>query len=435
MKPDFATSYSNLLLSMNYTHHDTGTIFQEHLNYARQFAASLASDIPPYTNELIPDRRIRIGYVSPDFRRHSVNYFIEPVLAAHTREQFEVFCYSDVVSPDEVSHRIQTYPVQWRDIVGMTDAQIAALVRSDRIDILVDLAGHTGYNRMLLFARKPAPVQVSWLGYPNTTGLKAVDYRIVDGYTDPPGLTDPFYTEKLTRMPESFLCYQPEQDSPEIGPLPSLQAGHITFGSFNIISKVTPEAVALWADILKKVPDAKLFLKAKSLFDKGTREYLGALFLQQGIPMDRLIFKFHTASYKEHLAMYNSIDIALDTFPYNGTTTTCEALWMGVPVVTLAGDRHASRVGKSLLTNIGLPELVAETENAYIDIAVKLAADIDRLRFLRERLREMMRQSPVCDATGFTANLENCYREMWRTYCAGHNSRSYGKRTFGHNSP
>jgi protein O-GlcNAc transferase len=419
MKPEFAACYSNLLLLMNYgARYDNRTIYREHLNFAGQFAGSLLSDMTPYSNERLPDRRIKIGYVSPDFRRHSVTYFIEPVLAAHSQEQFEVFCYSDVISPDEVSERIQTYPLQWRDIVGMTDAQAAALVRSDRIDILVDLAGHTGNNRMLLFAGKPAPVQISWLGYPNTTGLPAIDYRIVDNYTDPPGLNDQFYAEQLTRMPESFLCYRPENDSPEVGPLPVLQAGHITFGSFNIISKVTPETVTIWAHILKGAPDSKLLLKAKSLFDEGTREYLGDLFHREGITPDRLIFKYQTASYKEHLAMYNGIDIALDTFPYNGTTTTCEALWMGVPVVTLSGDRHASRVGMSLLTNIGLPELAAKTPDEYVNKAASLANDIAGLKSLRERLRDMMRQSPLMNGERFTANLEHCYREMWRNYCA-----------------
>jgi protein O-GlcNAc transferase len=419
MKPDFATCYSNLLLSMNYTDHDNRMIYLEHLAFARQFAEPLRSGMTLHANERISDRRIKVGYVSPDFRRHSVNYFLEPVLAAHNREQFEVFCYSDVVSPDEVSQRIQTYPVQWRDIVGMTDAQAAALVRSDKIDILVDLAGHTGYNRMLLFARKPAPVQVSWLGYPNTTGLPAIDYRIVDTYTDPPGLTDEFYTEKLIRMPESFLCYHPEEDSPEVGPLPLLQAGHITFGSFNIISKVTPEAVAIWSHILKQVPDSTLLLKAKSLFDKGTREYIGDLFHRQGITADRLIFRFHTASYKEHLDMYNDIDIALDTFPYNGTTTTCEALWMGLPVVTLAGDRHASRVGMSILANIGLPELVADTLDRYIDTAVSLAGDLNRLRSLRTSLRRIMKGSVLTDADKFTSGIETLYRGIWKKWC-GH---------------
>jgi predicted O-linked N-acetylglucosamine transferase (SPINDLY family) len=421
MKPDFSVCYSNLLLSMNYSpRHDNRTLYLEHLNFAKQFADPLSFSIPPHTNERIPLRRLRIGYVSPDFRRHSVNYFIEPVLAAHDREQFEVFCYSDVISPDEVTKHVQTYPLQWRDIVGMSDEQVSGLVRSDKIDILVDLAGHTGNNRMLLFARKPAPVQVSWLGYPNTTGLAAVDYRIVDNYTDPPGMTDQFYTEKLSRMPECFLCYQPEQDSPEIGPLPSQQKGFITFGSFNIISKITPEAVALWSRILKTVPNSTLLLKARSLFDKGTREYLGGLFMHQGIPEDRLTFMFHTESYQQHLGLYNEIDIGLDTFPYNGTTTTCEALWMGVPVVTLAGDRHASRVGASLLSAIGLSELIAKTDEEYLETAVALAHDIDRLQSLRERLRDRMKQSPLINAERFTVNLENCLREMWQQYCAGH---------------
>jgi protein O-GlcNAc transferase len=419
LKPDFPVCYSNLLLSMNYSpHHDNRTIYLEHLNFAKQFADPLSPNIPSHTNEQIPHRRLKIGYVSPDFRRHSVNYFIEPVLAAHDLDQVKVFCYSDVISPDEVSRRIQTYPIKWRDIVGMSDEQVAGLVRSDRIDILVDLAGHTGNNRMLLFARKPAPVQVSWLGYPNTTGLAAVDYRIVDNYTDPPGLTDQYYTEQLTRMPDSFLCYHPEPDSPEIGPLPSLPKGFITFGSFNIISKITPETVVMWSRILKTAPNSTLLLKAKSLFDKGTREYLGGLFMHQGIPEDRLIFMFHTESYQKHLGLYNEIDIALDTFPYNGTTTTCEALWMGVPVVTLAGDRHASRVGVSLLSAMGLPELIAKTDEEYIETAIALTQNMHRLQSLRERLRDRMKQSPLTDAKRFTLNLENCYRTMWETWCA-----------------
>jgi protein O-GlcNAc transferase len=418
LNPDFSVCHSNLLLGMNYSPlYDARSIYLEHLSFSRRFAEPLLSGILPHANDRTSQRRLNIGYVSPDFRRHSVNYFLEPVLAAHNREQFEIFCYSDVISPDGVTKRIQTYPVQWRDIVGMTDEQAGALVRIDKIDILVDLAGHTAHNRMLLFARKPAPIQISWLGYPNTTGLPTIDYRIVDPYTDPPGMTDPFYTEKLVRMPETFLCYQPEQDSPEVGPLSALRSGHITFGSFNIISKITPEAVVIWSRILKKAPNSRLLLKAKSLFDKGTREYLAELFKQQGITEDRLLFMFHTASYKEHLNIYNQIDIGLDTFPYNGTTTTCEAVWMGVPVVTFAVDRHASRVGMSLLSNIGLPELVAKTEDEYINITMKLATDIEKLQFLREKLRDMILHSPLTNAAQFTSNLENCYRAMWRTYC------------------
>jgi predicted O-linked N-acetylglucosamine transferase (SPINDLY family) len=419
LKPDFSVCYSNLLLSMNYgSRYDSRTIYTEHLNFAKQFAGPLSTDILPHMNERILHRPVRIGYVSPDFRRHSVNYFVEQVLSGHDRKRFEVFCYSDVLSPDEVSQRIQTYPVRWRDIVGMTDEQAAILVRSDKIDILVDLAGHTGYNRMLLFARKPAPIQVSWLGYPNTTGLPTVDYRIVDRYTDPPGMTDPFYTEKLIRMPESFLCYQPEKNSPEAGTLPALSTGYVTFGSFNIISKITPEAIVTWSRILKEVPKSRLLLKAKSLFDGDTREYLSALFKQQGITEERIIFLFHTKSYKDHLAVYDKIDIGLDTFPYHGTTTTCEALWMGVPVITRAGDKHASRVGVSLLSNIGLPELIAQTDEEYIEIAMRLSEDMEKLQSLRERLRDMMTNSPLTNSERFTAELEDRYRTMWQTYCS-----------------
>ena len=418
LKPDFSVCHSNILLAMNYSsHYDNRTIYMEHLNFAKQFARPLAPDILPHMNERIPDRRIRIGYVSPDFRKHSVNYFIEPVLSGHDPERFEVFCYSDVLAPDEVSQRIQTYPVQWRDIVGMPDEQAAELVRSDKIDILVDLAGHTGYNRMLLFARKPAPVQVSWLGYPNTTGLPTVDYRIVDRHTDPPGMTDPFYTEKLIRMPETFLCYQPEEDTPEPGPLPALSAGYVTFGSFNIISKISPEVVMTWSRILKEAPESRLLLKAKSLFDRDTRDYLSSLFRGQGITDERMILMAQTKSYKDHLALYSKVDICLDTFPYHGTTTTCEALWMGVPVITQAGDRHASRVGVSLLSNTGLPELVAQTEEEYISIAVKLSKDSEKLQSLRRGLRDMMTTSPLRNPERFTAELEERYRTMWQTYC------------------
>jgi predicted O-linked N-acetylglucosamine transferase (SPINDLY family) len=415
---DFIT-YSNLLLTLNYNaHHNAQFIYSEHLKYARRFAEPLSSATGPYRNECVPDRRIRIGYVSPDFRRHSVNYFIEPVLASHHHDRFEVFCYSDVPRADDVTARLQRYADQWREIAGMPDEQVAEMIRKDGIDILIDLAGHTGDNRMLLFARKPAPVQTSWLGYPNTTGLKAVDYRIVDGYTDPPGLTDPFYTEELIRLPHSFLSYLPDNNSPAIGNLPVADAGHITFGSFNFFAKVSPEMVGCWADLLKAVPTSHILLKTKSLSDKPTREYAMEMFTQKGIERERIELLSYEPSYKGHLDIYNRIDIALDTYPYNGTTTTCEALWMGVPVVTLAGNRHASRVGMSLLTNIGLPELVARTEDEYRGTAVQLAADREKLRFLRERLRDMMRHSPVCDAKGFTADLELLYRRMWEKWCA-----------------
>jgi protein O-GlcNAc transferase len=421
LKPDFSGCFSNLLLGMNYSSaYDARTVYLEHLNFGKRFAESLSQAIRPHTNERTSERHLRIGYVSPDFRRHSVDFFLEPVLASHDRERFDVFCYSDVLTPDEVTQHIRELPLTWRDIACMSDEQVEDVVRSDAVDILVDLAGHTADNRMLLFARKPAPIQISWIGYPNTTGLRTMDYRIVDERTDPSGIADPFYTEKLIRMPVSFLCYQPEKDCPDAAPSPSLETGNVTFGSFNTVSKIDIATVRLWSRILKKVTDSRLLLKAKSLFDEGTREYLGASFRGQGISGERLVFMHHTASHREHLGLYRKVDVALDTFPYNGTTTTCEALWMGVPVITLAGDRHASRVGTSLLTNVGLPELVAQTGDEYVDIAARLADDVERLQFLHRNLRQMMENSPLMRPAQFTADLEKCYRQMWQAWCNSH---------------
>jgi predicted O-linked N-acetylglucosamine transferase (SPINDLY family) len=302
----------------------------------------------------------------------------------------------------------------------MSDDRAAETIQRDKIDILTDLAGHTANNRILLFARKPAPVQVSWIGYPATTGLSAMDYKIVDSYTDPPGMTEQYYTEKLLRMPESFLCYLPDKDSPEVGPLPALSSGHITFGSFNNFAKVTPEAMDVWAKILQALPGSRLVLKAKSLSGKGIREHIADTFMQRGIAAERLHMLGWEPSVGDHLGTYNRIDISLDTFPYNGTTTTCEALWMGVPVITLAGNTHASRVGVSLLINAGVSELIAKTCDEYLAIAVALATDTRRLQSMRERLRNMMRQSPLTDAKRFVNALETHYRMIWEQWCSSH---------------
>ena len=299
----------------------------------------------------------------------------------------------------------------------MSDEEAAELIREDEIDILIDLAGHTAGNRMLLFARKPAPVQVSWIGYPTTTGLSAMDYKIVDSYTDPPGMTEQYYTERLLRLPESFLCYKPEREGPEVSPVPSLTSGHITFGSFNNFAKMSPEVVEAWANIMKAVPDSRLLLKSHCFSDAGTRRYASELFVRHGIEKERVELLLYEPSVHTHLSFYSRVDIGLDTFPYNGTTTTCEALWMGVPVVTLSGGTHASRVGKSLLSNIGLGELVALTEKEYMEAAIELANDTKRLQGLRKSLRDMMAHSPLTNAKQFTADLESCYRIMWGKCC------------------
>lgn len=407
-------AYSNLLCSMLYhTSRTQDSIFTEHRNFAERFEVPLFPVNPLFRHPRIHRRKLKIGYLSPDFRQHSVAYFLEPVLVAHDREKFELFCYANVPSPDEVTKRLQGYADTWQNIPGMSDEEAAELIRRDGIDILVDLAGHTSGNRILVFARKPAPVQVSWLGYPATTGLSSIDYKLVDHLTDPPGMTEQYYTEKLLRMPDSFLCYLPGRESPGISPLPALSKGYITFGSFNNFAKITPEVLALWAKILRQVPDARLILKASSFADRETCRYVRAVFSEEGIAGSRIELLPSERSLKKHLESYGRLDIALDTFPYNGATTTCEALWMGVPVVTLEGSTHVSRVGKSIIANAGLEGLVSATPEGYVKIAVGLAQDIPVLADLRQEIRTLMRTSTLTDARRFTMNLESCYQRIW----------------------
>ena len=416
-EPRNRKAFHNLLFVMNYSsRYDAQTIFSEHLRFAKQFVPHLLFSISPHTNERLSTRRLRIGYISPDFRRHPVAFFIEPVIIAHNREHFEVFCYSNSLQRDEVTKRIQEHADQWRNIVGMSDDQAVKLIKRDAIDILIDLTGHTANNRFFVFARKPAPIQVSWIGYLATTGLSTIDYKIVDAYTDPPGKTEQFHTEKLIRLPESFLCYLPNKDSPDVGPLPALSTGHITFGSFNNFAKVTSEVFTLWAKILHELPDSRLILKAMSFHDKTTCQYAINMFTQRGIAAERITLQ-SSDPYPQHLASYNFVDIGLDTFPFNGATTTCEALWMGVPVITLEGTAYHSRSGTSLLSNVGLRELVAKTSEEYVEIAVNLTRDTKRLQALREQLRGIMAHSPLTDAKQFTANLEESFRKMWDNWC------------------
>ncbi len=426
IKPSDLISHQALLMIINYnSRYDPQTIFSEHLQFAKRFAAPLSDNIAPYTNTSVPDRRLKLGYVSPDFKRHSVAYFIEPVIISHNRENVEVFCYSDVSNYDEVTKRVQKNADHWRSIAGISDEQVAELIRKDRIDILIDLAGHTADNRMLLFARKPAPVQVTWIGYPATTGLSTIDYKIVDRYTDPPGMTEHLYTEELIRLPDSFLCYLSERDCPKVGYLPVSKSGHVAFGSFNNFTKVSPEVISLWAKILRTIPNSHLIIKTRIFSDKSTLQYVIGLFTQEGINSERIELLSSNPLFREHLDTYNRIDIGLDTFPYNGVTTTCEALWMGVPVITLAGNTHASRVGVSILSSIDAVNLIAKTKEEYVDIAVNLANNIERLHLLRKRLRDMMANSYLTDAKRFTFNLETSYRWMWQKWCKGQSTSLY----------
>ena len=434
-----AATHSNLLLALNYLDGlSPEEIFAEHRRWAGRYADPLApgTTASPAVAEKsgVRDRRLRVGYVSPDFSNHAVAYFFEPVLRAHDREAFDVFCYSNVLSPDATTERLRSMAPHWREIASLDDDQATALIRSDRLDVLVDLAGHTARNRLGIFARRAAPVQVTWIGYPNTTGLRTMDFRITDHVSDPPGKTEAFYSEKLLRLPGPFSVYQPSHDAPEVGPLPSLMGGAggppaglsshteagvtigacgtITFGCFNNFAKVTPAAIALWSELLAMVPGARLFLKSRGLDDAATAGRIRAQFAERGVDAARILLDGRELSVRAHLTLYHQVDIALDTFPYNGTTTTCEALWMGVPVITLAGETHVSRVGASLLTHLGAPEWIAATADDYRAKASALTADKIALRQLRAGLRERVRGSPLCDAAGFTHALESKYREL-----------------------
>ena len=417
LHPNDPIIYQNLLLALHYTSQDPAQLFSAHAEYERRYAARLVAAYREHSNSRTAERRLRVGYVSADFRRHSVAYFFEPRLAAHDRGEFDITCYAHVGSPDDVTARLQVLSDQWRPIYGWSNEQVAQQIRTDQIDILVDLGGHTN-PRLIVFASKPAPVQVTYLGYPDTTGLSTMDYRITDAWSDPPNSTESFYSERLVRLPSGFQCYQPSYDSPAVGPLPALAAGQVTFASFNALPKVTPYVVAVWARILRAVPESRLFLKASALRSPAARQRLLGLFEAHGIPAERLELLGQARSVNDHLDLYNRVDIALDPFPYNGATTTCEALWMGVPVVSIAGQTHVGRVGVSLLQRVGLSSLIADSEEAYVSTAVKLASNTEGLIRLRAGLREQAADSSLMNAAQVTRSLERAYREMWREWCA-----------------
>ncbi len=403
INPHYTEADSNRLLALNYSDdYSPEEIFKEHLSFARHFQGDTFST----GFKSLSDKKTKIGYVSPDFRRHSVGYFISPLLENHNHQDFQVYCYSDVPVPDAITEKLRTYADHWIDSCNWDDLTLWKRIKEDRIDILIDLAGHSGYNRLKVFARRAAPYQITWLGYPNTTGLKAMDYRIVDNFTDPVGLTDGFYTEKLIRMRGCFLCFQPPTDAPEIEPPPVKRTGYITFGSLNNLSKLNDFTLDLWADILKTKKDSMLLIKSRALIDPYAKERIVNRFKERGIEAKRLQLLGFVKGFKEHLSIYNSIDIALDTFPYNGTTTTFEALFMGVPVVSLSGKTHASRVGLSILSNMGLSDLAVSDRNHYLTVALNLASDIQALTSFKSSLRNKLLQSILCHKRSFTKEFE-----------------------------
>lgn len=414
LQPDFTAAHSNLLLALNYDPDvDRQTLFDEHRRFEVMQVAAQGIQRIELQVDRNPERKLRIGYVSPDFRRHAVASFIEPVFRTFDRTNFETICYSDVRYPDAITQRLRGYASGWVETVDLSPPELAGRIAADRIDILVDLAGHTADGRLLAFAQKPAPVQVSYLGYLTTTGLQSMDYRITDSIADPSGDSDSFYTEKLIRL-GCFFCYQPPEDAAAVGPLPMESAGRITFGSLNNPAKFNEKVLDLWARLLAEVGDAKLLLNsnAPGAAERRLIDLLGA----RGVAPDRIEFVYRQTG-PEYFQTYNRIDIALDPFPFSGHTTSCDALWMGVPVVTMAGDRYASRTCASTLTHLGLENLVVADSDGYIKAAAGLAGDRKALADLRASLRQRMLESPLCNDRESTGNLEREYRRIWQEFC------------------
>ncbi len=421
-----AVAHSNLIFLMYYQDaHDPAAIYRECQRWNERHARALAQAIEPHTNDRVRDRRLRIGYISPDFRNHALSFFIMPLLANHDRSQFEVFCYANVVRPDAITDRMRGLADVWRSIVGLTDQQVAGLVRQDQIDILVELTMHSAGNRLLVFARKPAPVQIAWLGINGTTGLSTIDCRLTDPFLDPPGCNDSVYSEETVRLPETHWCYDPLTDEPPVNALPAGDNGFFTFGCLNNFMKVNDGVLSLWARVLDSVPNSRLLLLAPR--GEGRENAIASL-QRLGAAHDRVTFVDHRPR-PEYLRLYHDIDLGLDTFPYNGHTTGLDGLWMGVPSVTLVGKTVVGREGYSQLCNVGLQELAAETADQYVQIAVNLAGDLPRLQRLRSSLRQRMLNSPLMDAVRFVRHMERVYRQKWQGWCQGGKQNSIEMRS------
>ena len=404
LQPGAITQRSSLLFVLCHLENfDRKEILAEHMRWNELHARALAPLKPPQLSPTEPARKIRVGFVSADFRQHSLAYFIEPLFAHHDRERFEFFGYSNTLKPDDVTGQLRPQVAHWRDITALSDEGAAGLIAEDQIDVLIDLSGHTARSRLLVFARKPAPVQITYVGYPNTTGMTAMDYRISDSYMDPPGVSEAMYTETLLRMPHGLWCYRPPALAPAINALPAQKNGWITFGSPHGIAKINQSVLEVWADVLEQVPDSRLVMAGVP--EGATRRRLKESFSSKGIEASRIEI-LGKLNFDDYFKFYHRVDVVLDAFPYTGGTTTCESLWMGIPVITLAGDYGVSRAGVSLLSGAGLSEMIAASVVQYAQIAVRLSRDVTALAELRAGLRERLKQSSLMDEVGFTRAFE-----------------------------
>lgn len=417
LKPGYTEAYSNLLFSHNYRLDQPAAVLLEDAKNYGQLAKTLAQPFKEWPNDLNPERCLRVGFVSNDLRNHPVGYFFEAVATALKRNfsgRLELFAYAGRSNSDAATARIRSCCHSWHPTEGATDEQLARKIREDKIDILVDLSGHTAGNRLPMFAWKPAPVQVSWLGYFATTGVEAIDYLIADHYTLP-AIEEINFTEKIWHLPETRLCFTPPDEQVEVSPLPASVRGVFTFGCFNNLTKMNDDVVTLWSRVLSAIPGSRLYLKAKQLTEISVREKVLTRFAVHGIESTRLTLQGQS-SRADYLKAYQNVDIALDPFPFPGGTTTVESLWMGVPVLTLPGNSFLSRQGAGLLANAGLPEWIATGKDDYVARTVAHAANLDGLALLRGRLRAQVLTSPIFDAARFAGHLQNALRCMWKKW-------------------
>jgi predicted O-linked N-acetylglucosamine transferase (SPINDLY family) len=409
--PDIQSAWSTYLLSLNYQTHSAEFLFEEHCRWGQRISASTPR--PQAFVASSRQGRLRVGYVSADFRNHPIAFFLEPLVANHDPQRFEVICYSDVLNPDALTRRLQSCAHQWRETGGLSRDELVRQIQADQIDILFDLSGHTAGNRLDVFAQKPAPMQVAYLGYPATTGLAAIGYRMTDAIADPVGNSDSRHIEKLIRLPQTLACYSPPVDAPAVDDLPAERRGYVTFASFTSLAKISAESISLWSRVLRAVPLSRLAITARGAEATVTQQRLRGAFARHDISSSRLHFRGATPL-PAYLAFHNEVDVVLDSIPFNGHTTACHALWMGVPIVTQSGDRFASRLGRSVLTNAGLEELCAESADEFETIAVALAGDIPRLRELRRSMRERLSGSALLNAPAFANAVEQLLCEQWQ---------------------
>jgi predicted O-linked N-acetylglucosamine transferase (SPINDLY family) len=412
LAPHVPIIHSNLLCALHYRDGVTaGELSEAHDEFEKAFGQPLRSAWKPHENGRDPDRPLRLGFLSPDLHRHPVGYFLIGLFEHLPPSQALLFCYSTGGTPDDLSARLRAAAAEWRDVGPLSDEAIAERIRDDSIDILFDLAGHTGNNRLLVMAHKPAPIQITWAGYVGTAGLAAIDYLLADGFEVPPEL-EHHYREEVLRMPNGYVCYEPPA-APPVAPLPALARGHVTFGSFSNPAKLGPQIAAPWARILDRVPHSRLVLKYKGLDDPVHTGRLREYFAAQGVDLARVDLQGDSPQ-SELLPHYDGIDIALDPFPYGGGVTTLEALWMGVPVVTLPGETFASRHALTHLSNVGVEGTTARDLDHYVDLAVALAEDLPALAAVRAGLRERMAASPLCDGERFASDFMDLMRSTWR---------------------